>query len=267
MTTPLKHVAQLAKQELALGVGAQLFDIPSKQLFDHDSRGELRALPSAQENRRTIATLALDFEYCSRTVDGVELRDSLRLVSGYPLLVDAVGSKLLSAVSVHGDGDLEMIGQFLYMDLRVKDLGRPRCPLPVDMDEALQSLSNVSRFDSSIYLELVCSKPHSGAATLLLLCLVKKLDGAKRGIMTDAINSSSQKFFKTMGFQEINRSPSLWWLPKEEAMRLARLPRSRGGARKAGFLDHLRSPEELESLCTRKGLTRATAHKTYWDCR
>lgn len=244
----LKEVEQLAKQEFLLRNGTRVFDIPCKQLFDHSARGALRVSPDAEENRAEIARLALSFKDCGRTSSGVSLRDSLTMGDSGASLVRATGSKLLCAMTAQPDGSFRMSGHILYMDLKPK-------VLPDDVHEVFGQLRQ--DFSKAIYLELICSTAKSGAATLLLLCLLKKLDGAKTGILADAVNASSDAFFEKMGFKHIRRSePSLWWMSKAEATRNA-----------SAFRTHLRAHKSIHTLCVRKGVTHATSHRTFWDCR
>ena len=214
---------------------------------------------TAELNRREIARLALNFKGCTRTDSGVSLRDSLTLGENGSTLVRATGCKLLSAVRVQENGSFQMSGHILYMDLKPK-------VLPDDVNDVFETLTG--DFSKAIYLELICASANSGAATLLMLCLLKKLDGAKTGILADAVNSSSEAFFKKFGFTNIHRSnPSLWWVSKSDALRLANTTSQHGNQHPKGLLEHLRLNSSLVNMCVRKGVTNATSNRTFWDCR
>lgn len=260
MSLGLKDVEQMARQEFLLRSGTRVFDIPCKQLFDYSDRGALRVAQASELNRSEIARLALNFKDCGRTSSGVSLRDSLTLGENGSTLVKASGSKLLCAMAITPGGSFKMTGHILYMDLKPK-------VLPDDVAEIFPSLQTRADFSKAIYLELVCASANTGAATLLLLCLIKKLDGVKTGILADAVNKSSDEFFKKFGFAHIRQSkPSLWWMSKADATRLARKTDSRSGEQK-GLVEHLRVHESVKQMCVRKGVTNATSHREFWDCR
>ena len=252
MSLSLKDIELLARQEFLLKSGTRVFDIPCKQLFDYTEDGELKVSEGSELNRATIAQLALDFKDCTRTPSGVSLRDSLTLGDDGSTLVRATGSKLMCAVTMDSGGSLKVTGHILYMDLKPK-------VLPDDVAKIFTTLN--ADLSKAIYLELICSTAKTGAGTLLMLCLLKKLDGAKTGILADAVNASSDAFFQKFGFKHIRTSkPSLWWMSKADAMRLA-------NKTTRGFLDHLRLHESLREVCVRKGATNATSHREFWDCR
>lgn len=254
----LKDVEQLARQEFLLKSGTRVFDVPCKQLFDYSDDGTLQVAKTSERNRREIARLALAFEECSRTSSGVSLYDSLTLDEKTgSTLVNATGSKLLCAVTMQPNNSFKMTGHILYMDLKLK-------VLPDDVIAVFDKLN--ADFSKAIYLDLICSSANTGAATLLLLCLLKKLDGAKTGILADAVNSFSAKFFNKFGFKQIHKKPSLWWMSKADAIRLAGKTNSRVGEQK-GFSEHLRVPTSITEMCVRKGVTRASSHREFWDCR
>lgn len=253
----IADVERLAKQEFRLRTGIVVFDIPCRQLFEHSDRGTLKVAQGAELNRRKIANLALNFGDCNRTSSGVNLRDSLTQAEDGSTLVKATGSKLLSAVVLDGTS-FRMTGHILYMDLKPK-------VLPDDAAEVFHTLN--ADFSKAIYLELICSAPNTGAATLLMLCLLKKLEGAKTGILADAVNGASDAFFKKMGFHHIRKAnPSLWWMSRARAIELANKGNSPPGQQK-GLMEHLRVPMQMQELCTRKGQIHSTSHKEFWDCR
>jgi hypothetical protein len=246
----LTEIEQIAKQEFLLKSGTRVFDIPTKQLFEHSPAGTLQVCADAQANRKEIAKLALAFKGCERrdpSHEGVSLRNSLHAGENGATLIRATGSKFMSAITID-QGKFKMTGHILYMDLK------PRV-LPDDIIEVFDSL----RIDTSkaIYLELICASAKSGAATLLLLCLLKKLDGAKTGILADALNPASDAFFKKFGFEHIKESPSIWWMSKATAQRLAA----------DGLTKHLRVPKPVQAMCTRHGVSSATRRRQFWDCR
>lgn len=260
MSLGLKDVEQMAKQEFLLRSGTRVFDIPCKQLFDYSDRGALRIAQTSELNRSEIARLALNFKDCGRTSSGVSLRDSLTLGDNGATLIKATGSKLLCAVSLTPGGSFNMTGHILYMDLKPN-------VLPDDVGDVLHTLQARADFSKAIYLELVCATANTGAATLLLICLLKKLDGAKTGVLADAVNESSDEFFKKFGFTHIRKNnPSIWWMSKADAIRLARKTNGRAGEQK-GLVEHLRVHKSLKQMCVRKGVTNATSHREFWDCR
>lgn len=256
----LTEIEQIARQEFLLRKSTRVFDIPCKQLFDHTVNGALKVVDTAQENRKIIARMALNFKDCNRTSSGANLRDSLTLSDTGATLVRATGCKLLCALMMKEDGSrFEMSGHILYMDLK------PRV-LPDDVVEVMDTLD--VDLTKAIYLELVCATAYSGAATLLLLCLIKKLDGAKTGILADAVNADSDAFFKKFGFRHIRtRNPSLWYLSKEEANRLANKAPSRSATDTKSLLEHLRVRQQVRDVCVRRGLSPRTSQRTFWDCR
>tara|TARA_B110000046_G_C13015937_1_gene408747 strand:- start:2620 stop:3402 length:783 start_codon:yes stop_codon:yes gene_type:complete len=260
MPITLTEIEQLARQEFSQRKGTLVFDIPCKQLFDHTTNGALKVVHTAQDNRKVIAQMALDFKDCARTESQVSLRDSLTINDNGATLVRATGCKLMCAVTMNTDGTRSsMTGHLLYMDLKPK-------VLPDEVAEVVDTLD--VDFTKAIYLELVCASSNSGSATLLLLCLLKKLDGAKTGILADAVNSQSDAFFQKFGFRHIRtRNPSLWYLSKQEARRLANKPPARNPADTKGLLDHLRVQEQIRAVCVRQGRTPATSRRTFWDCR
>ena len=104
MPTTLVDIEQLAKQQFLLLTGTRVFDIPCKQLYEYNTRGELRVLQTSEFNREEIAKLSLNFKDCDRTKSGVNLRDSLELgEDGKTTLVNAMGCKLLSAIQINED--------------------------------------------------------------------------------------------------------------------------------------------------------------------
>jgi len=260
MPITLTEIDQLARQEFLLRKDTRVFDIPCKQLFDHTANGALKVVDTAQENRKIIARMALNFNDCTRTASGASLRDSLTMSENGATLVRATGCKLLCAVSMEADGSrFHMTGHILYMDLKPK-------VLPDDVAEVIDRLD--VDLTKALYLELVCASAYSGSATPLLLCLIKKLDGAKTGILADAVNADSDAFFKKFGFRHIRtRNPSLWYLSKEEANRLANKTPSRSATDTKGLLEHLRVRQQVRDVCVRRGLTPATSQRTFWDCR
>lgn len=101
----------------------------------------------------------------------------------------------------------------------------------------------------------MCAKPHSGAATYLLLAMLKSISSTKTCLMANFTNASSRRLmYERHGYKE--------FLPGKP--QLAVLTRATAYANRQALLDLLPGHEQTMRLCTRVGIR--DKRKTYWDC-
>jgi hypothetical protein len=237
----LTLVSRLANEEFVRKAGVRLFEVPARQLFVHNARGDLIVNPDAQANRRVLAQLALRFE-CD-AASGVSLQRSLKLGRDGSSLLYATGCKLLCAVAVTEDAP-HMIALALIMNLKA----------PVLEPAVLRRMGSSHLPLKALYLELVCAAPHTGGATYLLLRLLAKLERTNTGILAYAVNAKSRALLARHFYTA--RGTGVYYLTREDAER--NIP---------SYMDLLRTTRVTRDLCTRRGLSRTTAGRTYWDCR
>lgn len=244
--TDLKEVAQLASEEF-LRDGVRVFEVPAKQLFEHDDQGTLIVLRAAASNRRELARMALEFEGCQFDSSGVSLRKSLTL-HGDSSLLYSTGCKVVCAIKVEA-GRPRMIGFALVMSLRAQ-------VLESSVVRALEKrFGELPR--KALYLELICAEKSTGGGSLLLLRLLSKLSTAScaDGIVAQTVNNGSKKLFKKHRYEAL--TPNVFHLTKATAV---------------NHLDTyktqiLSTTTVTRALCTRNGATANTSRRTFWDCR
>ena len=244
----LKTISKHALKEFGRR-GFQLFEKPARQLFSHNSTtGALIEAPGLQHNQRELARMALAFRHCSGAYN---LRQSLKASPGSDgggsSLVYSAGCKLLLAVKFDGDADAELVGLAVVVNLREDVLESRHLRMIAAAGEHLPA--------GGLWIELVCAKPHSGAATYLLLTMLKTIGGARTCIMANPTNAASRSLmYERHGYEEL--------LPGKP--QLAVLTRSAAYAHRQAYLDLLPGYEQTMRLCTRAGIRDTT--KTYWDC-
>ena len=247
----LEGVARVATRELVRR-GIEVFDVPLRQLFEHDARGELVARADAVENRAELARLALAFPHCDASKSGVSLRRSLNAGADGASLVYAAGARLLLAVEV-GDGGAaappRAVGLAVTMPVRANVLEA----------NVLGALSRDYHLPTgALFLELVCGAPHTGVASLLLLRLAGRLARAHTGLLAHAVNKRSVALLERHGYGRPTRRADVLYLSREVA-------RIRAASEYEEEL--LRTGDATRRLCTRAGATARTADRRYWDCR
>jgi hypothetical protein len=243
---PLDLISRLAEEEF-LRRGIRIFDVPAKQLFDHDQRGALRPHPDAEGNRRRLAKLALEFEGCNYGTSGVSLSRSMAMEDGFSLLYSA-GCRMALAVTVEDGVRARVVALALYMS-------RTPGALEVPVRRALQESLATPLPPKGLFLELICAEPHSGGATFLLLWMLKKLSKTSSGIVTHAVNKGSKALLEKHQYDLPTSRRDVFYLDRSKAL-----------ASIATYEALLRTAHLTKELCIRKGVTARTAGKTYWDC-
>ena len=245
--SPLNMISKMAEEEF-LRRGVRIFDVPAKQLFDHDGKGEIRPHPDADGNRKLLAKLAIDFQGCAYTSSGVSLRRSMAMdESGEFSLLFSSGCRVALAVTVEDGAQARVVALALYMN-------RSPSVLEVEVRRALEALPSPLP-PKGIFLELICAEPHSGGATFLLLWMLKKLSRASSGIVTHAVNQGSKALLSRHQYDLPTRRRDVFYLGKEKALSSV-----------STYESLLRTSHLTKQLCIRKGATARTAGKTYWDC-
>ncbi len=236
----LRNVSKMAHEEFAAR-GVRMFDVPARQMFEYDARGELQVLTTATHNRRTLAQMALDFPHCGTVV---ALRRSLKLnAATHTSLLYSPGCRLLMAVHIDRTS-VELIGFCLVVNYR-DDVLEPR---------HLRRLThaNVTIAPKTLYLELVCAKPHTGAATYLILRMLSRVDKQfPGGILTNPTNQRARDLFTRHQFVPLT----------PDSYRLTRAAAAHAVDAYAALLPGFDTRVEM---CTRGGIR--DARRTYWDC-
>ena len=255
----LAAVAQLANEEFARDQGVRFFDVPARQLFEYDARGALAVRAGAEANRRLLAQLALDFRHCE--AGAVSLRRSLK----YDARTDAgllyvKGARVLLAVRAEAGGAARVVSLAFVTPLTAAVLE----------PAVLRALGGRLPCAKGLYLALVCAEPKTGGATYLLLRLLGKLARQHTGVLAHAVNAGSRAFLARHGYAPVgggggggNSQPRRTRVDEE----VLYLSRAAAVAHVPTYLGMLRTADATRRLCTRRGLTRATAGRTYWDCR
>lgn len=243
MSDTLTMLSKLATEQL-VHRGARVFEVPVKQLFDFDESGELVVSERAEANRRVIAELALEFEHCNYRTSGVSLRRSL-VLDGNTSLLYAAGCKLVCAITVDDGARARMIAFALVM---------PAKPSVIE-PTVLKALGNHLP-TKALFLELICSEPRSGGATLLLVRLLGKLSRTNTGILAHAVNQKSRTLLERHHYALPTTRKDVFYLDRETAAHHV-----------ADYMRLMRVGTILPSLCTRRGVTRATEGREFWDCR
>lgn len=243
MAGTLTYLSKLANEEFTRR-GVRLFEVPVRQLFDFNSAGTLVVHPDADENRELLAQMALTATFCRYSTSGVSLKRSLQLGSdGKSSLLYAPGCKLLCAVAVQDSLSFKLIGMALVMPLK-----------PAVLEDKVVKILGNHMPTKALYLELVCAEPKTGAATYLLLRLLSKLERTNTGILAHTVNKKSNELFARNAYEKLGSG--VWYMSRERATRNAESLESL-----------LRSSRLTRSLCTRRGSTSRTSHRTYWDCK
>lgn len=237
----LKHVAKLSIKEFAR-MGFQIFEKPARQLFDHNKRGELVAREDIEHNQRELAKMALSFQHCSTSYN---LKQSLRASSSGSSLVHSTGCKVLFAVQFTGS-TAQLVGVAIVVNLKEDVMEK----------QHLTAMANagVRLPQKGLFLELICAKPGTGAATLLLLSLLNKLSKQFDSISCNPTNERARKLFARHGYQAM--------VPRRND--LAILDRSTAAGHASAYFEMLPGYENTVRLCTRGGIRDSS--KTYWDC-
>lgn len=247
----LEWVSKMATEEL-LHRGIRTFDVPLRQLFEHDAAGRLIVRADADENRAELARLALASSSCDHTKSGVSLSGSLKLSNKGASLLYATGARLLLAVefphhSPHSPQATapRALGFILYMALRPQVL------------ERVVSQAFPQPPAKALYLELVCGAPHSGVASLLLLRLTGRLSKGVTGLLAHAVNARSGALLERHGYARPTKRNDVFFLSRADALRAVE-----GYEREL-----LRHGATIRRFCTRAGASQRTLQKRYWDCR
>ena len=237
----LKNVSKLSVKEFGR-LGFQIFEKPARQLFSHNARGELVRRPDIEHNQRELATMALSFTHCSNAYD---IKQSLIRNRNGASLVDSPGCKVLFAVKFDKT-NVELVGLAVIVNLKENVLETRHLTAITN--------SNVRLPNPGLFLELICSKPKSGAATFLLLALLNKLAKQFDAIACNPTNERARNLFARHGYTTM--------VPNRNDLVL--LDRSTAVNHKDAYLDMLPGYANTMKLCTRGGV-RDTS-KTYWDC-
>jgi alkylhydroperoxidase/carboxymuconolactone decarboxylase family protein YurZ len=237
----LKNVAKLSTKEFTR-MGFQIFEKPARQLFDHNQRGELVARQDIEHNQRELATIALSFQHCSASYN---LKQSLRASANGSSLVHSAGCKVLFVVQFAGS-TVELVGVAVVVNLK-EDVMEQR---------HLTAMANagVRLPQNGLFLELICAKPKTGAATLLLLSLLNKLSKQFDSISCNPTNERARNLFARHGYQAM--------VPTRDD--LAILDRSTAAGHASAYFRMLPGYDNTVRLCTRGGIRDPS--KTYWDC-
>lgn len=237
----LKNVSKLATKEFGR-LGFQLFEKPARQLFTHNTRGELVRRPDIDHNQRELADMALAFTHCSNSYN---LKQSLKASSNGSSLVYSSGCKVLFAVKFEG-ATAELVGIAVVVNLK-EDVMEQRHVTALNN-------ANVRLPLNGLFIELVCAKPKSGAATFLLLSLLNKLAKQFDAIACNPTHERARLLFARHGYTNM--------VPGRND--LAILHRSTAVGHKNAYLDMLPGYAVTMRLCNRGGVRDKL--KTYWEC-
>ena len=244
MAEALVTVARVAREE-SLYRNIRVLEVPARQLFHYNARGDLAVHPDARSNRLVLARAVLASEACQRLRSGVSLRDSLRYDrqsdSG---MLYAAGAKFIIAARAEPDG-VYVDGFAFICNLK------PAVVEPVvlrAMDGKLPA--------KSVYLELICGTPRTGAATVILIHLMRKLSTKSvTGVLAHAVNKNSRTLLEKHGYSLPTTRRDIFYLSAADARRNA--DRYEALLRRGGT---------VRELCTRTGQSPATRGRVYWDC-
>ena len=244
MTEALATVARAAREE-SLYRGIRVLEVPARQLFEYDGRGQLAVHPDAQSNRRVLARAILASEACQRVTSGVSLRDSLKYdAKSDSGMLYAAGAKFVVAARADTDG-VHVDGFAFVCNLK-----------PAVVEPAVLRALDGKLPAKALYLELICATPRTGAATVVLLHLVRKLTTKTvTGVLAHAVNKKSRDLLTKHGYALATSRRDIFYLSAADARRDA-----------ARYDALLRRGDAVRDLCTRTGQTRATRGRVYWDC-
>lgn len=239
-TERVKHICKLAMKEFGRS-GFQLIEKPARQLFTHTATGQLVARDDITQNQKVLAKLALEFPFCS---DQYNLRQSLRASAQGNSLLFSSGCKVVFGIQFSGEtAEVVSLGITLNFKPNVMEARHLRA-----IDDA-----EVAVPANTIFLELICAKPKTGAATFLLLALLSKLS-QKDAILTNPTNLRARLLFQRHGYEE--------FAGRQDLAILRRRVAAENGDR---YFEMLPGYAETVRLCTRAGIRDPS--KTYWDCR
>jgi hypothetical protein len=240
----LKNIAKLSMKEFTRS-GLQLIEKPVRQLFTHDNRGNVIKRDDTSHNQKLLAEMALEFSHCRSTGSGVGLQTSLFKNAEGQTLLKTPGCKILFAIQFSGN-TVELIGIAVITNLTEN----------VVENKHLKKVenANMSLPTNSLFLELICAKPHTGAATFLLLSLLNKMVKQKDAILCNPTNNKSRTFLEGHGYQN--------FLPNSGVFKI--LTRATAANWENKYLEMLRGYEQSMRICTRQGVRDRT--QTYWDC-
>tara|TARA_B110001450_G_scaffold234240_1_gene238093 strand:+ start:317 stop:1060 length:744 start_codon:yes stop_codon:yes gene_type:complete len=237
----LKNVFKLSMKDFGR-LGFQLFEKPARQLFTHNARGELVRRTDIDHNQRELAGMALSFPHCSASYN---LKQSLRASSGGASLVNSAGCKVLFAVKFTGS-DVELVGLSVVVNLK-EDVFEQR-------HLTAMAKAGVRLPSKGLFVELICAKPETGAATFLLLTMMNKLAKQFDSIVCNPTNEKARTLFARHGYEDM--------VPTRND--LAILDRSTAANHEGSYLKMLPGHENTVRLCTRGGIRNTSM--TYWDC-
>lgn len=237
----LKNVFRLSVKEFGR-VGFQILEKPARQLFSHNARGELVRRADIEHNQRELASMALSFAHCSNSYN---LKQSLKASRDGSSLVNSAGCKVLFAVKFEGT-TVELVGIAVVVNLKEN----------VMEERHLTAIANANvRLPAKgLFIELICAKPKSGAATFLLLTLLNKLATQFNAIACNPTNERARTLFARHGYTTM--------VPHRNDLVI--LDRSMAANHENAYLNLLPGYANTMKLCTRGGV-RDTS-KTYWDC-
>lgn len=237
----LRNVAKFSLKEFSRS-GFQLIEKPARQLFSHNARGDLIKRDDTNHNQKFLAEMALEFKHCSQSYN---LKQSLKASRDGSSLVYSPGCKLLFAVQFSGES-AELVGIAVIVNLK-EDVMEER---HLNAMEAAE----VRLPRNGLFLELICAKPKTGAATYLLLSLLNKLAAQKDAIVCNPTNERARNLFDRHGYEE--------FVPGRND--LAILDRSTAADSEESYLSMLPGYEQTMKFCTRGGVR--DRNRTYWDC-
>ena len=243
MSDTLTMLSKLATEQL-VHRGARVFEVPVKQLFDFDESGELVVSERAEANRRVIAELALDFEHCNYRTSGVSLRRSL-ILDGNTSLLYAAGCKLVCAITV--DDGARAHDRLRARRTRQAVGDRTRRPHGARQSSADQG--PLPRAD-------LLGAQEAAAPPFLLVRLLGKLSRTNTGILAHTVNQKSRSLLERHHYALPTTRKDVFYLDRETA-----------ADHVADYMRLMRVGTILPSLCTRRGVTRATEGREFWDCR
>lgn len=236
----LKNVSRLSIKEFGR-LGYQIFEKPARQLFTHNKRGELVRRSDIDHNQSELASMALAFTHCSNSYN---LKHSLIYRNGSSLVYSA-GCKVLFAVKFERD-TVELVGIAVVVNWKEN----------VMEDHHLTAMvnANVRIPAKGLFIELICAKPKSGAATFLMMSQLNKLAKQVDAIACNPTNAKARGLFERHGYTTM--------VPGRND--LAILERSTAARHQDAYFDMLLGYANTMKLCIRGGV-RDTS-KTYWDC-
>lgn len=237
----LKNISKLSVKEFSRS-GIQLIEKPARQLFTHNARGDLTRRTDIDHNQRELANMALSFAHCSQSYN---LKQSLKASANGSSLVYSAGCKVLFAVQFTGTS-VELVG--LAVVLNWKENVMEQRHLTAMENAGIPFPAN------GLFIELICAKPRSGAATFLLLTMMNKLAKQFDLIGANPTNEKARALFERHGYERL--------VPRRDDLVL--LTRAVAANGKDSYLKMLPGYENTMKLCTRGGV-RDTS-KTYWDC-